>query len=116
MWSILTPRRKVPISTIYLRRHPERSRGIPRRYLEAFATGSMWHRDEEFVGQARCLPLNSIGRRERLPYTKCKKSGHGDDSSCRLVGRDSVEPLWLRGAGALPDCNRRLGSRAFYLS
>src|SRR6476620_4158637 len=39
MWSILTPRRKVPISTLYLRRHPERGRGIPRRYLEAFATG-----------------------------------------------------------------------------
>src|SRR4029077_20243869 len=75
MWSILTPRRKVPISTIYLRRHPERSRGILRRYLEAFATGSKWHRDEEFVGQARRLPFNSIVRRERLPYKNARNRG-----------------------------------------
>jgi len=31
----------------------EGSRGVT---LAAFATGSMWHRDEEFVGQARRLP------------------------------------------------------------
>src|SRR5207253_9975436 len=37
-----------------------------------------------------------------------KIPGQGGDSSCSLVGQDSVEPSWLRGA-SLPICNGRLG-------
>ena len=107
MWSILTPRRNVPISTIYLRRHPERSRGIPRPYLEAFAFESIWHRDEELSGKRAACHLNSIGRRERLPYTKCKKSGTwrrfimqpGRARLCRaIVAPRSGRPTGLQSA------------------